>query len=160
MHELMLAQAQRCFYEKALRDRMSPKLLAKVAKGAADLYEQALHRLRAPELRGLAERKGGIDSERGWPEVVEWNHKLYLGLAHFHASFVHADAYEYGQQVASPNPHPNPTPSLTTLALAPTLTLALTLTLPLALAPTLPLALPPGGASRVRGGVPEGRRKA
>ena len=31
MHELMLAQAQRCFYEKALRDRMSPKLLAKVA---------------------------------------------------------------------------------------------------------------------------------
>ena len=100
MHELMLAQAQRCFYEKALRDRMSPKLLAKVAKGAADLYEQARHRLRAPELCGLSERKGGLDSERGWPDVVEWNHKLYLGLAHFHASFVHADAYEYGQQVA------------------------------------------------------------
>ena len=32
--------------------------------------------------------------------MVEWNHKLYLGLAHFHASFVHADAYEYGPQVA------------------------------------------------------------
>ena len=27
-------QAQRCFYEKAVRDSMSPKLLAKVAKGA------------------------------------------------------------------------------------------------------------------------------
>ena len=71
---------------------MSPKLLAKVAKGAADLYEQALQRLRAPELRG--------HFERCWADVVEWNCKLYLGLSQFHASFEHADAYEYGQQVA------------------------------------------------------------
>ena len=70
---------------------MSPKLLAKVAKGAADLYEQALQRLRAPELRG--------HFDRCWADVVEWNCKLYLGLSQFHASFEHADAYEYGQQV-------------------------------------------------------------
>ena len=27
LRDLMLAQAQRCFYEKAVRDSMSPKLL-------------------------------------------------------------------------------------------------------------------------------------
>ena len=92
LQDLMLAQAQRCFYEKAVRDSMSPKLLAKVAKGAADLYEQALGRLRAPELHGHI--------EQCWAAVVGWNHTLYLGLSQFHASFEHADAYEYGQQAA------------------------------------------------------------
>ena len=92
LQDLMLAQAQRCFYEKAVRDSMSPKLLAKVAKGAADLYEQALGRLHAPELHSHI--------ERCWAAVVGWNHALYLGLSQFHASFEHADAYEYGQQVA------------------------------------------------------------
>jgi hypothetical protein len=55
---------------------------------------QALERLRASALHGHC--------DRCWPDVVGWNHKLYLGLSQFHASFEHADAYEYGPQVAIP----------------------------------------------------------
>jgi hypothetical protein len=53
---------------------------------------QALKGLRAPGL--------GNHIERSWADVVEWNCQLYQGLAQFHASFEHADAYEYGHQVA------------------------------------------------------------
>jgi hypothetical protein len=37
---------------------------------------------------------------RTWSDVVTWNQKLYAGLAQLHAAAEHADAYEYGYQVA------------------------------------------------------------
>ena len=43
---------------------------------------------------------GHIDKE--WGNVVQWNLKLFQGLSQYHASFEHADAYEYGKQVDSP----------------------------------------------------------
>lgn len=40
---LMLAQAQECFYEKAVKDNMKPTLISKLAAQVADFYELTLN---------------------------------------------------------------------------------------------------------------------
>jgi programmed cell death 6-interacting protein len=50
MKTLMLAQAQRCFYEKAVLDGLSPKLLSLVASQAAIYYGLAADMLRADRM--------------------------------------------------------------------------------------------------------------
>jgi programmed cell death 6-interacting protein len=92
MRTLMLAQAQRCFYEKAVLDGLSPKLLSLVASQAATYFGQAAAMLRADRMAARV--------DASWATVVEWNLGLFEGLAEFHAAEVHAAAYEYGLQVA------------------------------------------------------------
>eukprot|EP00966_Prymnesium_polylepis_P072170 1676185-Prymnesium_polylepis.1 len=92
MRKLMLAQAQRCFYEKAALEGMSPKLLSKISAQVGAFYADVLSDLTRPPL--------GSHIHKTWANVVGWNAKLYDGLAQFHAAAEHADAYEYGVQVA------------------------------------------------------------
>ena len=92
---LMLAQAQRCFYEKAEQDAMSPKLLSKIAAQVALLYAEVLSALRAPP---LSKHMGSHDGS--WAAICEANHKMFGALAQFHAAAEHASDYQYGHQVA------------------------------------------------------------
>jgi len=92
MKLLMLAQAQRCFYEKAALDGLSPELLSLVASQAASYYGDTADKLRGERMASRV--------DASWANVVEWNHALFEGLAAFHAAEVHAAAYEYGHQVA------------------------------------------------------------
>eukprot|EP00962_Isochrysis_galbana_P046884 scaffold18987_cov109-Isochrysis_galbana.AAC.25 len=92
MKTLMLAQAQRCFYEKAVLDELSPKLLSLVASQAATYYGLTAAMLRADRTAARV--------DASWATVVDWNLSLFEGLAEFHAAEVHAAAYEYGLQVA------------------------------------------------------------
>ncbi len=42
---LMLAQAQSCFFEKAVAGNLSPGVLAKIAKCASDMYATVMRPL-------------------------------------------------------------------------------------------------------------------
>ena len=48
----MLAQAQRCFYERALLDALSPKLLSRISAQLASYYADVLAAVRSPPLKG------------------------------------------------------------------------------------------------------------
>ena len=75
---LMLAQAQKCFYEKASRAGMKDAIVAKITAECSRLYNEASARL------GQATIGGGAGSKE-WLEVVEWNKKLFEGMQHYHA---------------------------------------------------------------------------
>ena len=91
IHTLMLAQAQRCYYERAVLDAMSPKLLSRIAAQLALFYDEVGASLRtAPLLNHMP---------NSWSTICAWNHKLFQGLAHSHLAAVHATEYQYGAQV-------------------------------------------------------------
>ena len=92
LRTLCVAQAQRCFYEKAVADALGAKLLSGLAMQAAKLYSEALATFRAPPLAGHIAPI--------YADACSWNHDMYLGLAHFHAASEHGTAYEHGKQVA------------------------------------------------------------
>jgi len=52
---LMLAQAQECFYEKATRNNMSHSITCKLAAGVGGLYETALGLMQLPALKNSIE---------------------------------------------------------------------------------------------------------
>ena len=89
---LMLAQAQKCFYEKASRAGMKDAIVAKITAECSRLYNEASARL------GQATIGGGAGSKE-WLEVVEWNKKLFEGMQHFYAATAHEEAHEYGKQL-------------------------------------------------------------
>ncbi len=91
LRALMLAQAQRCVYERARLGGTRSALLAKLAAQAAAYYDEC-----AAGLRELARQ-----SERAQlQQLVEWEHKLYWALAQHHAAAAHGEAHEYGAQLA------------------------------------------------------------
>mmetsp|Transcript_42395 Transcript_42395/g.70499 ORF Transcript_42395/g.70499 Transcript_42395/m.70499 type:complete len:437 (+) Transcript_42395:68-1378(+) len=92
LESLMLAQAQKCFFEKAVGDGMKDVLIAKIAAECAALYEDTAVRLSTPRLKEAC--------AKDWIEVVEWNRKLFDGMQHYYASVAHAERKEFGQQVS------------------------------------------------------------
>ena len=92
LQSLMLAQAQRCYYERAVMDAISPKLLFKLAQQLQLLYSDAEHKLRAPPLHGHLPRM--------WPDVAGCNALLFEAEANFHAAECDAAEYRYGAQVS------------------------------------------------------------
>jgi len=52
LEAILCAQAQAVFYEKAVRQKMAPASVAKVAAGAAQFYAEALEASRGADLRG------------------------------------------------------------------------------------------------------------
>eukprot|EP00908_Phaeocystis_cordata_P007968 Transcript_18639.p1 GENE.Transcript_18639~~Transcript_18639.p1 ORF type:complete len:473 (-),score=252.37 Transcript_18639:68-1390(-) len=87
---LMLAQAQKCFYEKATRSGMKDGIVAKIAAECAGLYADASTRLGHSKIKPPAD----------WIEVVEWNKKAFDGMQHYYAATGHEEAHEYGKQVS------------------------------------------------------------
>ncbi|CAN0370437.1 unnamed protein product, partial [Discosporangium mesarthrocarpum] len=76
---LMLAQAQACFYEKAVRDRaknkLKPGIIAKLAAKSGEFYQQALGYMHGPNLaRGL---------DRSWAGHVEFQAYAFEAAANY-----------------------------------------------------------------------------
>ena len=80
--QLMLAQAQACYYEMAVRKRnssgggggaMSPSLLARLAVQAAEYYGLALDASRSPAL--------GTHLDTSWPLQLEFKHLCFQACA-------------------------------------------------------------------------------
>jgi len=92
LEALLLAQAQKCFFEKASAAAMKPVLIGKIAAECAALYEDAHARLATPMLRHHCAQE--------WLDVVEWNRKAFDGYQHYFAALVHAENHEYGAQVS------------------------------------------------------------
>ncbi|KAG2526475.1 hypothetical protein JM16_002855 [Phytophthora kernoviae] len=57
---LMLAQAQACFYEKAIKDQMKDVIKAKLVHQALDYYVSALEFCRSSALAGAIDRSWGV----------------------------------------------------------------------------------------------------
>ncbi|POM60099.1 Programmed cell death 6-interacting protein [Phytophthora palmivora] len=57
---LMLAQAQACFYEKAIKDQMKDAIKAKLVHQALDYYNSALEFSRSSALAGSIDRSWGV----------------------------------------------------------------------------------------------------
>ena len=89
---LMLAQAQQCFYEKAVADAMKPQVVAKLAAQVSSSFEQAG--------AALKQVKDGKDKFGCWPALLESQQKAFEAWAQYHASIEDEGTYEYGQQVA------------------------------------------------------------
>jgi len=89
---IMLAQAQKCFYEKAVADGRSHAIVAKLAAECAALYQDAGLKLKAPLLQEA------ISSE--WLAVVDWNRALFDGVQNYYAATALGEAGEYGACVS------------------------------------------------------------
>ena len=92
LEALMLAQAQKCFYEKAMKDGMKPLILAKITADCANKYEDVSQRFKTATV------SAGLDAE--WASVIEWNRLLFAGLQHYYAADEHLQKNEYGKQVS------------------------------------------------------------
>ena len=88
--DLMLAQAQQCFYLKAVLDQVKPSVVAKLAAQVSTFYEEATASLQHAELR---------QKLTTWVATFEGQATLFRGWAQYHAAAEHANAHEYGSQV-------------------------------------------------------------
>lgn len=73
LSSLMLAQAQSCFYESAVKDELGRGLLSKLAYQVADFYAAALS--------NANKIQGSIDP--AWARTFECQQKAFLSAAHF-----------------------------------------------------------------------------
>jgi len=92
LESILLAQAQKCFFEKATADGMKDAIVAKIAAECAALYEDASLKLSAPKLQQSCDKE--------WLEVVQWNRLIFDGWQHYFAASGHAEKCEYGAQVS------------------------------------------------------------
>ena len=88
---LMLAQAQQCFYEKAVADSMKQAVVAKLAAQVGASLGAALSHLKHRDVRDKFDK---------WPSVVEGQQRVFEAWAQYHQSLDHEEKYEYGPQVA------------------------------------------------------------
>lgn len=125
---LMLAQAQRCFYDRAKRDQMKGGVVAKLAAAIAAFYDEAAAKLRS--VRDVCAAGGGgevipPDKERGGGMlaktkeragravpaappapllalvcVAEAGARMFDAWAQWHSAAEHEERHEYGPQVA------------------------------------------------------------
>eukprot|EP00903_Cladosiphon_okamuranus_P015118 g13981.t1 len=98
---LMLAQAQACFYEKAVKDRtrtkLKPAIIAKLAAKAGEFYSQVLGFMHGPNLAP------GLD--KSWPAHVEFQSISFSAAACYWESVSLHDVAEetgsgYGVEIA------------------------------------------------------------
>ena len=103
LKELMLAQAQRAFYEKAALEGLKDAVVAKLAAAAADGFVSALREInKRPEVVEHLEEKGGLFSaaDRSFVARIEAAERAMAALAQQHAAKAAAEEYDYGNQVA------------------------------------------------------------
>ena len=92
---LMLAQAQKCFYEKALLASMKDATIALLAAECAALYEKVSFQLNQ---RSLSQAYRDLAKE--WLGVIEWNRRSFDGVQHLYAATACEERTEYGSQVS------------------------------------------------------------
>ena len=102
MRDLMLAQAQRTFYDKAISEGLKDGVTAKLAAGAAAMFGNALRVLQKPDVSAHMSEESGLFSkgDKSWLTRVECSQHLMQALAEEHIAKEHVGNHEYGQQVA------------------------------------------------------------
>ena len=102
LRDLMLAQAQRVFYDKAVSEGLKDGVTAKLASGAAAMFAGALKVLEKPEVSAHLNEEGGLFSkgDKSWLGRAESNQHAMQALAEEHVSREHVANHEYGEQVA------------------------------------------------------------
>ena len=95
---VLLAQAQRCVYEKALERGLTPSSMEAIAAEASALYADAHKAVKTAIGDKDASLRDPLAAE--WCKVPECLSLLFEALAHSHAAQVHANNLEYGKQVA------------------------------------------------------------
>lgn len=88
---LMLAQAQLCFYQKAVDGGMKPAVVAKLAAQVAASCSTCSSCLQHRDLGGHLE---------SWALLVDAQRHCFDGWAQYHMAAEHDAAHEYGPQVA------------------------------------------------------------
>jgi hypothetical protein len=96
LRKLMLAQAMKCFYEKARDENKSASLMAKMAADCAALYQDVSSCMAQAKAAG---RPIGA-MPKDWLDVVEWNRLLFDGVQQYYLSAVHLEKFEYGIQLS------------------------------------------------------------
>ena len=95
---VLLAQAQRCIYEKARERGLSAATLETLAGETSALYAEAHGAVCAALAAPRAALAASLAAD--WRCVPECGMLLYESLAQTHAAAAHAAAHEFGMQVA------------------------------------------------------------
>jgi len=90
--QLNLAQAQECFYEKAVKDNMNPSIVAKLSAQVVDFYDATATLLHTSALSSSV--------PRNWVTFVEYKLQLFRANSHYRQSLVHLTTDDYGAQIA------------------------------------------------------------
>lgn len=89
LEALMLAQAQECFWQKAVKDGLKDGSIAKLAAKVSDLYHEA---------RGWALKSESIRSE--WIHHINAKHHHFAAAAQYRAACDCLEKRKYGEEVA------------------------------------------------------------
>lgn len=92
LSNLMLAQAQECFFEKALKGNMQPTILTKLAAQTAEYYDTVYSLFNLPSL------KPNID--KTWPVLTQVRGQYFNSIAHYQFALALHKADQYGKEVA------------------------------------------------------------
>eukprot|EP01117_Protostelium_nocturnum_P017320 TRINITY_DN7038_c0_g1_i1.p1 TRINITY_DN7038_c0_g1~~TRINITY_DN7038_c0_g1_i1.p1 ORF type:complete len:805 (+),score=310.62 TRINITY_DN7038_c0_g1_i1:178-2592(+) len=90
--QLMLAQAQECFYDKAVKDNMSPSIVSKLAIQTADFYDAAFQLLSTPAITSIA--------PKSYSSHIQSKSLLFKSNANYQLSLVLGKEDKYGEQIA------------------------------------------------------------
>lgn len=88
LEELMLAQAQECFWLKAVKDKTKDSLIARLAASVSDHYDRAAE---------YATESKAITAE--WAHHMGAKHHHFAAAAHFRASEDCLQKSKYGEQI-------------------------------------------------------------
>ena len=103
LRQLMLAQAQRAFHEKACSEQHAESLKAKVCMGAATLFAEVVRAFESrPELVAEVTETGGYftKADTSWLGKLKASQLWAEALAEEHAANEEKEAFRYGHQVA------------------------------------------------------------
>ena len=89
LERLLLAQAQECFWQKAVKDGLKDTIIAKLAARVSDLYS---------ETGDFGVRSDAISSE--WTHHITAKHHHFAAAAQFRASRDALEKRKYGEEVA------------------------------------------------------------
>lgn len=89
LQQLLLAQAQECFWSKAVKDGLKDGLIAKLAAKVSDFYDQAAE---------FGTKSDTISTE--WIHHMTAKHHHFAGAAQYRASRECLEKQNYGEEVA------------------------------------------------------------
>lgn len=89
LEQLMLAQAQECFWQKAVKDGLKDAIIAKLAAKVSDFYSDAY---------GFGQRSNSIESE--WLHHMNAKHWHFAAASQYRAACDCLEKRRYGEEVA------------------------------------------------------------
>eukprot|EP00924_Labyrinthula_sp_SR-Ha-C_P002247 maker-scaffold_19-snap-gene-5.59-mRNA-1 protein AED:0.00 eAED:0.00 QI:163/1/1/1/1/1/2/117/887 len=83
---MMLAQAQLCFFKKARMNKLSSTVTSKLAKGISDFFDKALQSSQSRHMKEIL--------ARSWSTNITFQRNFYLGYAEYYKGFVFKEIAE------------------------------------------------------------------